>query len=258
MSESDSFEEKSQFDWTPKQSLDLLKDLVAFANTNGGIIRLNQVMCDHDRLDSAKIDDFIHTKAAPRIDGITSRCIDEATWEISVPPSASAPHVLTGDLGFLKNGDTKCIGWRGDVYVRHSSKTELATAEDFQKMFQKRLGFWLSKIGQGIQSFSVGMDSGQFALPVKLSADEVALKIGVTNPNREYPYTTASLAKMVRRSQNWVAYATKKLSIKDNPLMALEIKGSRGSTLVWKYNEQALKALREKLREDPSFNPRKG
>jgi hypothetical protein len=79
MPESESFEEKSSFEWGREgQHFDLLKTIVAFANCAGGQILLKQVSGDHRRLDSARIDDFANTYVSPRLQVVN--------WK-SCPPS---------------------------------------------------------------------------------------------------------------------------------------------------------------------------
>jgi predicted HTH transcriptional regulator len=154
MGESDSFEEKSEFDWANGQEIALLKTLVAFANTKGGKISFKSVRSDVKLLDSARLDDFINSHVAPRISGITSEAVTDEEWHVIVPVSANPPHVIKKDVNVLVNGKQKLLARTGDIYVRHSSKSEIATHDDIHRMFQVTLAFWLSKIGQAVQTLS--------------------------------------------------------------------------------------------------------
>ena len=214
MDESDSFEEKSEFDWGNGQEIAVLKTLIAFANTRGGKIFLNAVQCDVRLLDSARIDDFVNSYVAPRINGITSEKVGVPDWHISVPASANPPHVIKKDVNALVNGKQKMLARTGDIYVRHSSKTEIATHDDIHRMFQITLSFWLSKIGQAVQTLSLDVQEGQLALPVQLSEDTTALKIGVADPNKDFPYNATLIGRKLGKSAAWVAEAIKKLEIR--------------------------------------------
>jgi hypothetical protein len=181
--------------------------------------------------------------------------VSVSDWHISVPASANPPHVIKKDINALVNGKQKMLARTGDIYVRHSSKTEIATHDDIHRMFQITLSFWLSKIGQAVQTLSLDVQEGQLALPVQLSEDTTALKIGVADPNKDFPYNATLIGRKLGKSSAWVAEAIKKLEIKKNPLLALGINGSKGEACLWKYNERALRLLQEKLEKDPAYHP---
>jgi hypothetical protein len=256
MSESEAYEEKGHFDWAFGQQFDLLKTIVAFANREGGRIVLNTVKCDVARLDSARLDDFVNKYVSPRVGGIASKTVGEGALEISVAKSDRAPHVIAHEASYEdQKGRTRSAFYPGQIYVRHSSKSEPATADDVHKMIQRILGAWIGKIGQSIENLSLDIVSDKTSLPVGLTDDSAALTIAVADPNTDYPFTTNSLGQQIGRNQNWTHKAAGRLGLKDSHVYSLPIKGANGQVVVRRYNARALEVLKKKLEEHPDYDP---
>jgi hypothetical protein len=102
--------------------------MVAMANCRGGRIVLSDVICSSKLLDSSHLDNLVNAQVSPRINGITWRQLPDGDWEIEADRSPDRPHVFVVDRRYKDDeGKDKYAFHRGQVYVRHSSKSEPAT-----------------------------------------------------------------------------------------------------------------------------------
>jgi hypothetical protein len=252
--EKESYEEKGNFNGTDIEKLKLVKTLSAFANTKGGTVRLSNVTCNKELLDSARLDDLVNKYLAPRINGITSSELTTGVWEVTVPQSKNRPHIFTAEAGYKDlKGNSKSAFYPGQIYARHGSKSEPATADDLRSMVQDAVGHWFTKIGKSIQNASLKMSNSAGVLPVRI-ADDAELSIQISNPNEAYPYTNKTMAAIIGKDSNWVAHAAEVLKLKRDPTYCCEIKGASGKIAVRLYNEAALQKLKMKA-TDRKFNP---
>lgn len=111
--ESDSWEEKSLYDGSLAAQLQIIKTLVAFANTKGGTVVLKVVKCKTTELDSAKIDDLINRRVEPNISGFVTEVGGDQSVRISVPKSPNLPHIFCSDGDYKdENGNNGSrSGW---------------------------------------------------------------------------------------------------------------------------------------------------
>ena len=251
--EGEDLELKSDFDGGERQWFELVRTIAAMANTKGGRLILQKAQCEIALLDSARITDRVNKALRPRLSGITSRVTDGGVWEISIQPSRQKPHVFTAELNYVDpHGKNRSAFYPGQVYARHSSKTEPATEEDFARMIQETVATWLEKLAQGIQSLSFEMTSEANSLPVRIAHEPGGLAVSITDPNKDFPYTVTELGKRIGRSQNWTAKAIGKLAIRDDPLYCMTIKF--GKNELRKYNEAAAAKLLQIVSEKPDFD----
>jgi hypothetical protein len=76
----------------------------------------------------------------------------EDCFVIEVPPSEDGPHTIAHSASYtLASGKQKPVFHPGQIYVRHSSKTEPATADDIRAMIQKASAKTLSALGDAIK-----------------------------------------------------------------------------------------------------------
>lgn len=90
----------------------------------------------------------------------------------------------------------------------------------------------------------------------KGSARDASLPVIVTKTSLEadYPYLTKELAKILGKSQNFVAKAASALSLKGNKKYHQAIRASsRG--YIQRYSEAALSKLSQTLRDQPNYDP---
>ncbi len=226
------------------------------ANSEGGEIGILSFDGNPDKLDSARLDDSVNRYAAPRVEGIVSIQEAEGRWRITVPRSGAGPHMFVKETSY-EDADGKVYSafYPGQIYARHSSKTEPATEDDLRTIVDGHVGRWLSHVATAIQDFSLELAEGGAGLPARLSETGAGLSIAVRDPNRDYPYTARTLGQKLERSQNWVAKALGVLQLRGNPAYSMAIRGASGQIVVRKYNELTLDALWQKLSDDPSFDP---
>jgi hypothetical protein len=255
MSESEETEHKSQFSGSTADLLQIVKTLLSFANSRGGKIIIDKVIDGRDRLDSARLDDLINKYVAPRVGGIISEETESGAWTIIVPQSAQRPHIIKTEASFQdEKGKTKSAFYQGQIYVRHSSKAEPAAADDITRIINDRLSALLSSIGNAFKEISIEISKNQ-GMPVRLDVG-AGVSINVGDINKLYPYTAKTLATAIKKDQNWVAYAAKKLCMKSDRNYCYEIYGNGKSPAMVRYNEAARKKL-EDLCNDKNFNPYK-
>lgn len=256
MEEGVKFEEKGQFDWDFGQPFGITKTIVAFANTLGGQIILKNVACDHARLDSARLTDFVNKWVAPKISGLSAEFVDDDQCLITVAPSDNAPHIFVKNANFKDSHGADKTAWHsGQVYARHSSKSEAANAEDLSRCIQNQVGQWLSKLGSAMESLSLDVREGTSSLTVSLGEGHGALKIGIADPNSDFPYITKTLGEMIGKSQNWTSQALYQLGCKENQIYSLTFTNSKGVVIMRRYNTRALDLLKAKLAEDATYDP---
>jgi schlafen family protein len=252
MCESWDYEEKSAFAGEDNDFLDIIKTVIAFANGEGGVLILKGVTCKLAQLDSARLDDRVNKWVAPRIRNITSFEKELGCIVIEVPPSEDAPHVMAHSASYKLAGNKQKPAFHsGQVYVRHSSKTEPATADDIRAMIQKASAKTLSALGDAITRASINVAEG--GLPI-LEPGTV-LEITTKDVNNSHPYTAVTLGKKIEKGHMWVSAATRKLGLRDNQRYSLGVLGTNDRVALWKYSEEALWALTEILTKDPDFNP---
>lgn len=130
-------EEKSAFDWSPKEKLEVVKNVVAMANIDGGTIFLKSIQCDTTYLDSARLDDLVNKYIEPKFHGIRSE-VSEGACRILVERSTTRPHIFIDAVAYTDGkGRSRTAFYSGQVFVRHSSKTDPARGEDVERMLRE-------------------------------------------------------------------------------------------------------------------------
>jgi hypothetical protein len=143
--ETETFDLKGTLDLSKlKDGLKVVADLVAMANTYGGGLLVGAVgfpiRSSHLPLfDSARLDDKVNSCVEPRIGGITTTILTAEFILLEIEKSVGAPHMFTRDGNCEdENGKPVSIFRKGDIYVRHSSKSERANRSDFDRWFEER------------------------------------------------------------------------------------------------------------------------
>lgn len=173
-SESEKIEEKSRFTGNVLMWLKLVKTVVALANTRGGELRLyNTEEVDPKKFDSAKIDDKVNKYIEPRIQNIKTLVL-KSYVKIIVENSPSKPHVFKMD-GPYQDPDNpsrqRKAFYKGQVLVRHSSKNEPATRDDYEHMFKEKQSEFVRRLNLVSQlpiDRPVKIEESPEALPVKI------------------------------------------------------------------------------------------
>lgn len=137
-----------------KAKVDLVKNLVAIANAGGGriIFGRNETVTpgiDNDTcqaLDSARLSDLVYRYVKPAQVELSHeiQALGDDRYLFTVRIAASEyPVVMSrqGDWKGMNNRKDKAIFLLGDIWIRHSSKTERVTHEDMRT--------WIERAKQG-------------------------------------------------------------------------------------------------------------
>jgi hypothetical protein len=142
--ESESFDRKSALDPTNAEDLlGLVADIAAMANTKGGMVLIGEtgktVPEGHSPLfDSARLDDKVNSFVEPRVGGIKSSVLDADFLLVEVEKSPNPPHVFKKEGNYHDSQGKQRSAFRvGDIFARHSSKTERANRSDFDRWFEE-------------------------------------------------------------------------------------------------------------------------
>lgn len=226
--ESDSLDFKREIDLSEKkEQLELLKDMVAMANSNGGRILVG-VQNDGSlagvdvssviSFDPARLADLVFRYTSVHFAGFSKRelNVDGAViCEIRIEP-ADYPLVFTspGTYELKKTSESEkprqsTVFSQGTVYVRHGAKSELATTEDMRKWMdgkvEKVRSSWFENIvlvakapiGSRVVVETPGFkpSSGEAAIPVKPTSDESATLAFIPDINESHPWNQTSVLR---------------------------------------------------------------
>ncbi len=179
--ESEEFDRKSALDPTvPEYALELLTHLAAMANTRGGRILIGTRGSPIPRshlpfFDSARLDDKLNSFLDPRIGGITSAALDDDLILLEIEKSSNPPHVFKFDGTYANKLGKSAVAFRkGDVHVRHSSKTEKAERVDFDRWLEERQQKLLDRVKMVFDASptaSVQIVEGHSGMPVRIDPD---------------------------------------------------------------------------------------
>lgn len=281
--EEDRRERKSTYEHDAEGKAMLVRTIVAMANTRGGELHLERVSCKAADLDSARLDDLVNRFVAPRIGAISSEPTEQGGVVIRVEDSDQKPHVFTDELKYEdKRGKERAAFHRGQILVRHSTKTEPADGDDVDKILRFRIGRFLRQLSVSVNNHDIplrltddeglpihlveGPDGQAFSLDPSLAvraSQDGQLSVRLCNDPgapavrvevaEQYPYTTGQLAAKLGTSMNQVARAAKALRLKEDPTYHREI--STGRSTIPKYSDAALARLKAKWDQDPAWNP---
>ena len=160
-----------QEDWkNEKQWLELTKDFMAFANTEGGYLIFGVEdsnfdivgICDDllSKLTETKIIlDKINRYVRPEFTDIRSREFeieDSSIVVVYVPQSLGKTHVVTKEGSFFyPNGSEKEIVLRpGDIYVRRTATNHVVSPEELDEIINRRIEFYREKLFDRISRIS--------------------------------------------------------------------------------------------------------
>ena len=218
--ESDAIEFKSQFDTTSKQEwCELIKDIVAIANTGGGVIifgvnndgtpsvsSVNSVL----EIDPADITNKIYSYTDQQFSSFallrrTRGGADVAILKIGpnrIPVVFSAPGTYAVSSTVQKSAFSK-----GAVYFRHGGKSEPGTTDDFRAAIERELGvvkeFWMQGIAKVVTAppgavvqvikQDVTLRDSEGSSPVRLTNAPDAPAFRAIQSDQLYPYRQKEL-----------------------------------------------------------------
>lgn len=225
--ESKAVEFKEQFLPTdPRQSLEVLKDIVAIANSGGGVlaIGINNVG-EGSGFDVKPVLDYDHAKYCDLIKKYTMQ--NFADFEIVEAEKHGQSVALflinppDSPLVFEKPGtyavDAKhqqTVFAQGTLYFRHGAKSESGTTDDVRKFIEKRVREMHDQLVKGLRSVSEAPRGSQLqvvprgaiaigpegAVPVRLTTNPSAQGVLVTDRHELFPYRQKDLLAKLRKA----------------------------------------------------------
>lgn len=225
--ESRSLDFKEQFDPEVKSEWpELIKDLVAMANTGGGIIVVG--VCNDGTVSRADLSSVLKLDPAKITDKIESYTgVHFADFElaqakrgkrnvaiISVGAAVDAPIAFTRVGSYLPAGESKqkVAFSKGTVYFRHGAKSEPGTTGDLRGFIDRRLDqireWWLGRVRQVVEApedarvamvQATATDAGGVPTRIKLTDDPSAVVYGKLAPDDTHPFRQKELIQEVRR-----------------------------------------------------------
>ncbi len=215
---------KESFDPADRRSLcETLKDILALANSGGGVIVVGVDNTGHPvggdvkpllDTDPADLMNKITAFIGRDFDALTIRSHNKggklvATIEVG---EASTPLVPTRPGTYEKEPGKQTTAFSvGVVYVRHGAKSEPGTSTDLEQIIERRLreirSFWLSGVRRVVSAppdavvtvapRAVRVADGPEAVPVRVTTDPNAAVVGLADPDKTHPYRLKELLASV-------------------------------------------------------------
>jgi len=224
---------KRSFDASNGEWCELLKDIVAMANSGGGriIIGLNDDgtpsgMCSlkSRSIDPAVFVDKIHSYTGVHFAGVSTHLETHAETQVTVLVIGDA----TVPLVFGKAGNYQPLDGKqrnafnqGTLYVRHGAKSEPATSDDMRDILERHLKrareSLLANLRQVVEaptgaviSFTpvVSLAGDLSARPVRLVQDPAAAPAAMLDPNITHPHRQKELVANVNERLAGCAHVT--------------------------------------------------
>ena len=210
---------KSAFNPCEKgEFLEILKDIVAMANSGGGTILVgvsnNSQPSDADltglaSLDPAKIVDAIYKYTDCQFSGFELRAASKAghaVWAIGIGPT-SVPIVFSQTGNYAEPGGKQRNSFLGGtVYFRHGAKSEPGNSEDLRTFIERQLesirSDWLSGIAKVVEApaGSVVQIVPPVDQPVRLTLDPTAPNLPVGSVDVGWPYRQKEVVAEVNKA----------------------------------------------------------
>ena len=200
----------------PKQALEVLKDVVAIANSGGGTLAIGisnagqvcntgvQVVLDHDHVYC----DLIRKYTAQNYSDFDVIEAEKDGCRIAVfvinPPDAPLVFEKPGTY-VVENNRQQTAFAQGTVYFRHGAKSETATSDDLRKFMEQRMREMQDQLVKGLRKVavaprgshleviptkgSVGTGTGTAnAVPVRITNDPHAQNAMLVDKSELFPY----------------------------------------------------------------------
>lgn len=215
---------KSAFNPNDKGDLlEVIKDVVAIANSGGGIILFGltndggpsvAALKSIAALDPAKITDAIYKYTDCQFQGFELRKAYKEGRELRamIVGPTSTPIVFSQTGNYAEpSGKQKNAFMGGTVYFRHGAKSETGNSEDLRGFIERRIesirSEWLDGIakvveapsGSTIQVLEPGAETGS-AAPVRLTSDPAASTLPVGSMDLGWPHRQKEVIAEVNKA----------------------------------------------------------
>lgn len=259
--EVDALEFKRTFDATANGDwLELIKDVVAIANSGGGSIVIgcldNGQPCDAVQpgllklMDPAVFESKIFNYTATHLNGISLAQHDKQGIPVIVIDVPGAeypmPFVKVGTYCLADKTTQKTAFSQGTVYFRHSAKSEPAHADDLRRFVDRKIAevkdFWMSGIKQIVEApansafavvpKTVRVSNSPNAAEIKATPEIIdqliqAPSIDITHPHRQTDVATEFNRRMngkMHIQKHYVQYVRRAHGIDDEPRFFCKVK----------------------------------
>lgn len=255
--ESEDYEEKSVYTGSQKEKLELIKTIVAMANTAGGSIKIYRVSCSLDLLDSARIDDAVNRYVGPPLHGIASMAQLDGSVLITVTQSKAKPHVFEHAVEAEdSSGKRRPVFHAGQLWIRHSSKTVEGRGTDIERLVREAAGNFIEEFGVWMRNpnFFRAISDGD-APAYRITNDQSAPGATLVDPTKTHPLRISDVAKLVDRPGSWVRAAADRLGILGNILICFEVKARTGRVTARWFTVRFLELIQRQLSLKPTWDP---
>jgi hypothetical protein len=192
--ESKSVEFKEQFLPTdPRQSLEVLKDIVAMANSGGGVIAIGidnsglasgtdvKPVLTHDH---AKYCDLIHKYTLQNFCDFEVVEAEKDGHTVAIflinPPDYPLVFEKPGTYSTENNSRQSTAFGQGTVFFRHGAKSEHGTSDDIRRFMQQRVKEMQEQLLKGMRRVAEAPRGSQIqVLPAGANIDEPRSRVGV-------------------------------------------------------------------------------
>lgn len=223
--ESKSLEFKSQVDPSDRQAvIELIKDLVAIANTGGGVVVVglenNGQPSGADasgvlRLDPAELTNQVFKYTGVHFSGFAIHELKRGGKRLAailIEPVLDVPLVF-GKPGTyaVSEKEQKTAFAQGTIYFRHGAKSEPATQDDLREFVERRVAAIRDSWLKGIRRVVAAPDDTEVALIQRATADDAAsshIRIttdpgapvyGMVSPDDSHPYRQKELLEELNK-----------------------------------------------------------
>ena len=223
--ESASVDFKERFDPTvPGEWCELVKDIVAMANSEGGFILIgvadDGTLFDGDPLNGRELDLATISDKLLRYTGEHVRGISLASGLrggrqiplIAIEPG-QAPIVFSSPGTYAVEGNRQKTAFgQGTVYVRHGAKSETGTTQDVRRRIEMEVGRqreeWLGNVRKVIEAPAGSLltitapgdaQAAISAMPVRLVNDADAQEVPHWDPDKTHPHRQKEIVAEINR-----------------------------------------------------------
>lgn len=277
---------KSRFDIASKEHwCELIKDIVAIANTGGGIILIGveddgrpskEPLTEIFNLDPADITNKISPYLGIQFDGFSVQKIKKGKRKVAllIINSASLPMIFTKPGTYPDPKDPKkqkTAFAKGAVYFRHGAKSEPGMPEDMQRFFEKKIKEERKELNKNLRKvFAAPIGTPIQVLPAeayltvnhrapqfRVTTDKKAPALRLESQDNYYPHRQKEVIQKINKS----LYGERKVNQRDilSVRRVYKIDESRPEFCfkpqfgTYQYSEEFINWMLESYKKDKGF-----
>ncbi len=201
----------------PRERCEVLKDIVAMANTGGGVIifgvddtgQVQEGDLDPIRLlDAAKVSDWIYKYTLTHFGGVRIvSCEKDGKNIVALSIEAAVvPLVFVNPGTYSPDGkNQKSVFGRGTVYFRHGAKSETATTDDLRRAMEHFRDTAIESLKDGLRRIMEAPVGSKIVVSdeidvnnIHLVDDEFTQPVRLLAPDATHPYRQKDVVAKVR------------------------------------------------------------